>query len=248
MKTTPKLSLLVLLSMIAISALAQSRTIYKTPTLEIDSIANQTYVHRTFMQTREWGKVSCNGAIYINNKEAIVFDTPPTDSVSVELITWIEKHAHASIKAIVVNHAHDDCLGGLAAFHKIGIPSYASKLTQEQARKDTVNKPVVPQHGFNKTLELPIGNSSIINYYPGEGHTCDNIVSYIPAVRVLFGGCIVKSLASGKGNLAEANVTAWSESVLRVKQKFSDAVIIIPGHGAYGDRSLLDYTINMFKK
>jgi len=248
MKTTPKSSLLVLLIAMAIPTLAQSLTIYKTPTLEIDSIASQTYVHRTFLQTKEWGKVPCNGAVYINNKEAIVFDTPPTDSVSVELISWIENHTHARIKAIVVNHAHEDCLGGLAAFHKIGIPSYSSKLTQIQARKDTVNKPLVPQHGFDKTLELTIGKSTIINYYPGEGHTRDNIVSYIPAVRVLFGGCIVKALGSGKGNLVDANVSAWSESVGNVKRKFPDAVIIIPGHGAYGYRSLLDYTINMFKK
>nr|MBP7613653.1 hypothetical protein [Paludibacter sp.] len=124
----------------------------------------------------------------------------------------------------------------------------SSKRTQTFARNDTVNKPVVPQHSFTKELILKIGGTSIINYYPGEGHTRDNIVSYIPATKVLFGGCIIKALGSGKGNLAEANVTTWAQSVRNVKQKFPNAVIIIPGHGAYGPHPLLDYTIKMFGK
>lgn len=224
------------------------QTIYKTPTLEIDSIASNTYVHRTFLNTKEWGKVPCNGAVFVNHGEAVVFDTPPTDSVSTELISWIKNHTRAAIKAIVVNHSHDDCLGGLAVFHRAGVPSYSSVLTRQLAQKDTLNKPVVPQHGFTKMLKLKIGRTTIVNYYPGEGHTCDNIVSYIPSVKVLFGGCLIKALGSGKGNLDEANVMAWPESVRNVQQKFPEALIVIPGHGAYGNRSLLDYTIRLFGK
>jgi len=240
--------LLLILCTCALMAAGQNPTIYKTATLEIDSIAPGTYVHRTYLSTIEWGKVSCNGAVFVNKGESVVFDTPATDSVSIELISWIKAHTHSRIKAIVVNHSHADCLGGLAVFHTAGIPSYSSKRTQTFARNDTVNKPAVPQHGFTKELELKIGGTSIINYYPGEGHTRDNIVSYIPSVKVLFGGCIIKARDSGKGNLAEANTNTWAESVRRVKQKFPNAVIIIPGHGTYGSRSLLDYTIKMFRK
>ena len=240
--------LLLILCTCTLMAVGQNPTIYKTNTLEIDSIAPGTFVHRTYLSTKDWGLVSCNGAVYVNKGESVVFDTPTTDSVSTELISWIKAHTHSHIKAIVVNHSHEDCLGSLAVFHKAGIPSYSSKRTQTFARNDTVNKPVVPQHGFTKKLILKIGGTSIINYFPGEGHTRDNIVSYIPSVKVLFGGCIIKALGSGKGNLAEANVTTWAESVQNVKQKFPNAVIIIPGHGAYGPRSLLDYTIKMFGK
>lgn len=240
--------LFMMLCTYSLMAAGQNPTIYKTATLEIDSIAPGTYVHRTYLSTVEWGKVACNGAVFVSKGESVVFDTPATDSVSIELIRWIKAHTHSHIKAIVVNHSHEDCLGGLAVFHKAGIPSYSSKLTQLFARNDTINKPVVPQHGFTTKLILKIGETNIINYYPGEGHTRDNIVSYIPATKVLFGGCIIKALGSGKGNLAEANVTTWAESVRKVKQKSPNAVTIIPGHGAYGSRSLLDYTIKMFGK
>jgi metallo-beta-lactamase class B len=243
-----KIWLLLILCTCTLMAAGQNPTIYKTATLEIDSIAPGTYMHRTYLSTKDWGLVSCNGAIYVNKGESLVFDTPATDSVSAELISWIKTHTRSCIKAIVVNHSHADCLGGLAVFHKAGIPSYSSKPTQTFARNGTVNKAVVPQHGFTKELTLKIGETSIINYFPGEGHTRDNIVSYIPSVKVLFGGCIIKALGSGKGNLAEANTNTWAESVRRVKQKFPNAVIIIPGHGAYGPHSLLDYTIKMFGK
>lgn len=243
-----KKTLAVVICSVIVNMAFARQTIYKTPTLEIDSIAPGTYVHRTYFSTKEWGKVSCNGAVYVNKGEAVVFDTPTTDSVSVKLISWIRNHTHAAIKAIVVNHAHIDCLGGLAAFHQAGIPSYSSKQAQTFARNDKTNKPVVPQHGFDNILKLKIGRATIINYYPGEGHTRDNIVSYIPDVKVLFGGCIIKALGSGKGNVEEANVTAWPASVRNVKQMFPNAVIVIPGHGDYGNRSLLDYTIHLFEK
>ena len=75
-------------------AYAQGKNIYMSPSLEIDSVAPGTYVHRTFLQTEEWGKVPCNGLIYVNSGEAAVFDTPSTDSVSNQLIGWIAHHDH----------------------------------------------------------------------------------------------------------------------------------------------------------
>lgn len=225
---------------------AQNRTIYRSAALEIDSIAPGTYLHRTFMQTREWGKVPCNGAVYVENGEAVVFDTPATDSVSNLLINWIKTHTHAVIKAIIVNHAHEDCLGGLAAFHQAGIPSYGSFKTIRLARASREFRNDVPQHGFEKDLKIKAGKTQIICFYPGEGHTTDNICCYIPSVKVLFGGCIIKASGAGKGNLAEANGKAWPLSVERIKNRFPEAEIIIPGHGMYGDRSLLDYTIRLF--
>ena len=42
-------------------------------------------------------------------------------------------------------------------------------------------------------------------FFPGAGHTRDNLVVWLPEHRVLFGGCMVKS-ARGRtpGNLADA--------------------------------------------
>ena len=82
----------------------------------------------------------------------------------------------------------------------------------------------------------------------GEGHTRDNVVSYFLDEKVLFGGCLIKSLKSGKGNLADANTAEWSNTVKTIKRQFKDVEMVIPGHGKPGGIELLDYTIEMFKE
>ena len=116
---------------------------YNSETLKIQALTPKALVHVTYLNTNQWGRVPCNGMIYYNKGEAIVFDTPPNDSVSLQLIDWIETKLKAKVKAIVVNHFHGDCLGGLNAFHQRGIPSYANQLTIDLAK---ANGYPVPQN------------------------------------------------------------------------------------------------------
>jgi metallo-beta-lactamase class B len=215
-----------------------------TEDLKIEQLTANTFLHVSYLETQTFGKVACNGMIVKDKNEAIIFDTPVDDAVSAELIEWVEKELKCKVKAIVVTHFHIDCLGGLAAFHEKGIPSYANALTIELAKKEAA---VLPQNSFTQELELAVGKEKAILFFPGEGHTKDNIVSYFPNEQVLFGGCLVKSLKSGKGNLADANVSEWSNTVRTVKSRFNEASTIIPGHGKFGDQALLDYTIKMFE-
>lgn len=81
----------------------------------------------------------------------------------------------------------------------------------------------------------------------GEGHTCDNVIGYFPLEDIMFGGCLIKEVGAGKGNLAEANPDEWAETVKRVKAKYPNTKIVIPGHGKYGGMELLEYTITLFE-
>lgn len=218
---------------------------YASDTLKIIKISKHTYMHVSYLATKSFGKVACNGMVLIDDKEAIVFDTPTDDSVSLELIRWIEQDKKASVKAVVINHFHIDCLGGLQVFHERNIPSYANNLTIDLAKADDA---ILPQHGFDGSLELQAGKQTVINTHFGEGHTKDNLVSYVPQEEVLFGGCLIKSLKSGKGNLADANTDEWSNTVRKIKQAYPTLKHVIPGHGRFGGADLLDYTVAMFEK
>jgi len=228
--------------------LPQSPVVYKSETLEIEKLTEKVFIHKSFYSSEQWGKVPCNGLIFINGNEVAVFDTPVDDTTSSELLNWIEDKKDAKVKAIIVNHFHSDCLGGLNVFHNKNIESYSSKLTIELAKGDSINNPVIPKKGFEDELILSIGNEKIFNKYFGEGHTKDNIVSFIPSEKILFGGCLIKATGAGKGNLEDANVNEWSQTVIQVKNYFPDIKFVVPGHGNYGDTSLLDYTINLFKE
>jgi metallo-beta-lactamase class B len=181
--------------------------------------------------------------IVIDQGQAIVIDTPVDDDASVQLIEWIENEMHLEIVAIVPTHFHVDCLGGLGAFHQKEIPSYACNQTIDLAK--TINL-ILPQNGFIEERTFKIGRTTVICKYLGEGHTKDNIVCYFPDEGVLFGGCLIKSMGAKRGNLADANVDEWSNTVRKVKLKYPIANIIIPGHGMIGSMKLLDSTIKMF--
>lgn len=213
--------------------------------LHIVPLTQHSFIHISYIPYKG-SNVGCNGLVYMNGNEAVIMDTPTNDSVSNELMEWMAKeYPQVKIKAIIVNHFHDDCLGGLKAFHDKGITSYANTRTLKLAKKEKV---VVPQHGFKDRMELPVGNEKVVLSYHGPAHAPDNIVTWIPAEKILFGGCMVKELGAGKGNLSDANVNKWPSTIRKVKESYPNAVTIIPGHGAIGDKALLDYTIDLFSK
>ncbi|WP_339865883.1 subclass B1 metallo-beta-lactamase [uncultured Algoriphagus sp.] len=226
-------------------ALSQEKEVaYKSETLQIEQISPNTFVHISYLNTNDFGKVACNGMIVINEGEALVFDTPANDEASLELINWIENDQKAKVNGVVATHFHWDCLGGLNEFYAKGISSYASDKTIELAR--TAGYPT-PENGFKKKLILKAGSLKVTNQFLGEGHTKDNFVSYVPSDKVLFGGCMIKEIAAGNGNLEDANIAAWSATVSKVKSTFPEISIVIPGHGQIGGTELLDYTVEMFK-
>ena len=217
---------------------------YVSETLKIEKLSANTYLQVSYLEVPRFGKVACNGLIYHHNGEAIVFDTPTFDAVSDELIDWIEQNLKSKVKAVVINHFHEDCLGGLQAFHNRGIASYANQRTIDFAKTKDYT---IPQNGFEGELDLTIGKKRVANRYFGEGHSPDNIVSYIPSEQVLFGGCMIKSMNAGKGNLGDANVEEWSNTVRKIKSTYPNLKVVVPGHGKPGGTELLDFTVDLFK-
>ena len=222
----------------------KSKEVYKSNDLVITQITENSFVHTSFLQTNDFGNVPCNGLIVRDNNEVIIFDTPTSDNSSKELIKWINETLHCNINAIIPTHFHDDCLGGLKAFEEDHIPSYANVKTIELAKENNL---VIPNNGFTDTLTLKVGDKIVTVKFFGEGHTKDNVVGYYPSENLMFGGCLIKELDAGKGYLGDANIIDWSSTVERVKQEYPDVKIVVPGHGEYGDKKLLDYTINLFK-
>ncbi len=123
----PRIPLVILLLTGFLACKAQKNTsIYESPTLEIEKLTKNTYRHISYLSTEDFGKVGCNGMIVVDGKEALIFDTPPNDTDSRELVDWVEKSLGCKVIGIIVTHFHDDCLGGLNEFHERQIPSYAS--------------------------------------------------------------------------------------------------------------------------
>ena len=215
---------------------------YESESLKIERISDNIYRHISYLETERFGKVPCNGMVYLNGNEALVFDTPTNNKASAELINWIGERR---IKGVVVTHFHVDCLGGLKEFHLSEIESYASKTTIELAKK---NDSEMPKNGFNDKITFEIGENTAFAQFFGQGHSKDNVVGYVPSEKALFGGCLIKALDSGRGNLADANTKEWSRTVENIKDEITGIEVVIPGHGKNGGIDLLDFTIELFKE
>lgn len=250
MKITFNTFLLILISLTVVNCSSQAqiefkpKEVYKSNDLIVTQVTENCFVHTSFKQTNDFGNVPCNGLIVTNSNEAIIFDTPTNEKNSEELINWIKEKLNCKINAIIPGHFHDDCLGGLKAFDKNDIPSYANYKTIELAKENNLN---VPQNSFRDSLTLKVGNEIITVTFFGEGHTKDNVVGYFPSENVMFGGCLIKEIDASKGYLGDANVKDWSGTVEKVRAKYPNVKIVVPGHGEFGDKKLLDYTINLFK-
>lgn len=228
-------------------AIQTTEKVYSSGLLEVTQLSDHLYVHKSYLKS--YHNYPCNGMVYINDGEAVVLDAPTDDSTALELINWVVHDLKCDIKAIVINHFHIDCLGGLSEFHKIGVPSYANDMTIKLSESEKAHNDIVPQHGFSHELMIEVGNTSIENRYFGQGHSPDNIVTYIKSEKALFGGCLLKAYGAGRGSLTDANVKAWSNTVKSVKDEYAENLKhVIPGHGEPGGIELLDYTIELFSE
>ncbi|UBM59175.1 subclass B1 metallo-beta-lactamase [Marinilongibacter aquaticus] len=219
--------------------------VYETELLKITEIKPNVFVHVSYLQTEDFGKVGCNGLVIVDHKKAIVFDTPIDDPSSQELIDWLTKEKSVEIKAVVATHFHDDCLGGVQAFEEAGIPSYASAFTQSLAEKEGN---AVPKNAFAKDKKFKVGKKKVYVRFFGAGHTLDNVVAYEPKDRLLFGGCLVKTLNAGKGYLGDADVKEWPLTIQKIENAYPEVDLVVPGHGDYGDKKLLVFTRKLFSE
>ena len=239
MKFLPDLFFILLLLQ---SAFAQTthQKIKISNDLELLKISESAYIHVSYAAMMQTGRFPSNGMIIISEGKAFLFDTPMTEELTQQLVSWIQDTMKLKIIGFIPNHWHDDCMGELAYLQRLGIESYANEMTIRIAKSKHLP---VPVRGFKDSLQLFAGKEAIHCYYFGVGHSLDNIVVWIPSEKILFGGCMVKDLsANGLGNTADADLKAWPHTIDNILSKFPDLKIVVPGHGAFGGIELLRHT------
>lgn len=213
--------------------------------LQLLKLKDSIFVHVSYEESQTYGRFSSNGLIVISNGKAMMVDTPMNNEKTAEISEFLKNKWNVKVEALIVGHFHDDCLGGIEYLHAHNVKSYASNKTIEKCKSLALP---VPQVGFEKFLSLDFDGIKIECYYPGGGHTEDNIVVYLPNEKILFGGCLVKSERSrGLGNTRDAVVEDWDKTIEQVKKQFPKMSVVVPGHGAIGDHQLLDHTIQLVK-
>ena len=239
-----KLYLIIITLMIPTLSLFGELVIKISGDLELKKISDHCYIHISYHDLENAPHFPANGLVYINQGKAYIVDTPWTNELTDLLIQYLQDTMKVSVECVIPAHWHEDCMGGLETVHKMGIQSYAYQLTAEICKEK--NLPI-PQITFNDSLLIGPENELLLKYL-GPGHTEDNMIVYIPSEKILFAGCMAKALGwNSLGFTGDANIPKWPETLKNVLHCFSDAKIVIPGHGNYGGLDILEHTLSLFK-
>lgn len=242
--------ILISLSISLISCLGWAQSGFKSirvsPDIELFQISSNAYLHVSYLNSAQYGRMGANGLIVVNKGEALLFDTPWNYELTNDLVNWMTDSMNWQIAGFVPNHWHDDCMGGVEVLKQKNIKTYANQLTVDIAKERAIP---VSDIAFPGKLELKLGEIEVVCYFLGAAHSMDNIVVWIPSQKILFAGCMVKSLGSmDLGNTADGNLAAYAATISLLIEKFPDAKVVVPGHGRFGGVELLNHTLKLAEK
>lgn len=214
--------------------------------LKIEHLKGSLYTYTTY-NLFSGNPFPSNSMYVVTNEGVILLDTPWDKNQFEPLLDSIEKKHNKKVVMCISTHYHDDRTAGLDYYKAKGIATYSSKRTYDLC---TANGNPRAEKYFEKDTVFTFGKYKIETFYPGEGHTGDNIVIWFPQEKVLYGGCFVKSTENdGLGNIADANLKEWGSSMKKLIDKYPSPAYVVPGHfkGAPGSKAL-KHTLKLLKK
>jgi len=195
--------------------------------LKFEKINDHLYLYTTY-QLFSGNPFPSNSAYLVTIDGVVLFDTPWDETQFQPLLDSIEKRHHKKVVMCIATHSHDDKTAGLEYYSGKGIATYTSKYTKEISVKNG-NK--LAQHTFAKDTVFNVSGYRFETFYPGEGHSPDNIVIWIGKDDFLYGGCFLKSVENNDlGYLKDANPAAWKESLKKLMKKYPKPVYTEVGH------------------
>jgi metallo-beta-lactamase class B len=212
--------------------------------LIIKKLTHSIYVYKTY-NYYNGEKFEANGLYCITPRGVIMVDTPWDTTQFQPLLDSIAKKHGKSVLACISTHWHADRTAGLTYYRKLGIKTFTTAKTDSISAAQ--QKPRA-EYILHKDTALSIGGIKMEIFYPGEGHTVDNIVIWFPQNRVLYGGCLIKSTeATDIGFVGDGNIKAYPETLKRVQQKFPNPRYIIPGHQGWANNKSIVHTLYLLK-
>lgn len=213
--------------------------------LKITQLSGDFYIFTTY-QTYKDAKVPANGMYVVTDEGVVLIDTPWDETQLQPLLNYIKKKHNKDVVMSISTHFHEDRTNGIEFLRTKGVKTYTTKKTDELSQKKGYER---AEFLLEKDTEFKIGQYKFQTFYPGEGHAPDNIVVWFPNEEILYGGCFIKSTeADSIGNLSDANINEWSNSIKNVQKKFKNPKFVIPGHDGWTSTKSLKHTLKLIKE
>ncbi len=230
-----------------VTLIAERQNIKLTPLPKIEKITDSLFVATTYTMLN--GRpFPASSLIVLTSGGAVLIDAG-FDSLQASIIKEWMQLLHLFPTACFITHAHNDRSGGIPAYISSYSPIkflYNNRTASELKRKYNLTYTYIP---VDDDETFVFGLTKFQCFYPGPGHSPDNIVIYLPQHDLLFGGCFIKDAAApGLGNLEDADVKQWKRSLQKMITRFPKPEIVIPGHGDWHDASSIEHTVALLKK
>lgn len=213
--------------------------------LTISKLTGDYYVYTTYGTLDDGSRYPSNSLYVVTQKGVVMIDVPWDTTQTLPLLDSIEQRHHKKVIASISTHFHKDRTAGLDILKSRGVKTYASAGTIKLCKERNEQ---LPEYSMLSDTTFHLGDHILQTYYPGKGHTSDNIVIWFPDAKVLYGGCFIKSMESPDlGNLGDANTKEWAGSIKNLKGKFKNINYVIPGHGNWNNKQAIDHTLTLVK-
>jgi glyoxylase-like metal-dependent hydrolase (beta-lactamase superfamily II) len=196
---------------------------------------------------------SSNEGFVVGTRGVFVFDAQMTPDTAASAIAAIKQVTPKPIDTVIVSHADPDHVGGLPAFPH-GIEIIAQENTRAQiiaSAADVANggpyaaiyqklvDGLLPTKALSGTEDLTIDGVRARLYYFGPVHSSGDLVLYLPAQKIVFGGDI---LLTSTGRFPVIHIggssLGWITAVKTILAL--DADVYVPGHGAIESKAKLE--------
>jgi glyoxylase-like metal-dependent hydrolase (beta-lactamase superfamily II) len=236
-----------------------------------DNDKNKTTTDTTFSpQIHNYtssGLAPVNSWIIETTNGVVVIDTQRQFSEAKKLLNQVEK-INKPILGVIITHPHPDHINGAAALLNgtTNVPIYSTQSIFNIMKNDTggyiaLSKQLLPHNEYSDQVVLPnkivrSGENTTIDEITyhfkdlGIGEAGDMMLIYLPLQKIIFTGDMVNNLmhpffAGAVSPESRSHISEWIKQIEYIKQNYSDAKTLFPGHGQSGTaKTLLDEQVN----
>jgi metallo-beta-lactamase class B len=215
------------------------------PKLRISPLTGDFYVYTTY-STYERNLIPAHGMYVVTSSGVVLFDTPWDTTQFQPLLDSISAKHQKKVQLCIATHWHSDRTEGLEYYKQQGINTYTTVLTDELSKQHGKKR---AQFLMTKDTIFHFGQHAFEVYYPGKGHTADNIVAWFGKEKILYGGCLIKGAeAADLGYLGDANVAAYEATLRKLQRRYPAPAYIIVSHHDWTNPNALKHSIELAEK
>lgn len=195
-----------------------------------------------------------NAAFVVTREGVLVFDALGSPALAEELIAAIGKITKQPIRTVVLSHYHADHVYGLQAFKARGaeliahaqgqayLQSETAALRLQASREqlapwiDEQTRLVPADRWITGPMTLTMGGLDFQILPVGPAHTPEDLVVYVPKLKLLLAGDLV--FRGRVPFVGQADSGRWIEALDKLLS--FDAQLIVPGHGPLSNTARAD--------